>query len=99
MAKEKNEIKQTIKKIAKDCTQVHEVYEDLGNIYERISNLPGKGYEKKYDLMTVIGAKSEYTKRFTVKNDFAGDEDIGLCCARKNTKGILLFCAVFKGTE
>lgn len=70
MDKECREIKKEIIAIAKKFREEKEVCDYLAEKYEQISNLPGKGYEKKYDVMKIINAKNEYTKRFTVKNYF-----------------------------
>lgn len=100
MDKECREIKKEIIAIAKKFREEKEVCDYLAEKYEQISNLPGKGYEKKYDVMKIINAKNEYTKRFTVKNYFGGDEDIELVVLRSDEykKYFVILCG-FQGNR
>lgn len=91
-------IKAVIKRIKNDDDKVDEIYEDLGNTYEKISNIKGKGYEDKYNLITILSATALYTKSFTVTNAFGGRERIELSILKPKEYGVymILFCG-FQG--
>ena len=98
MAREITSIKKAIKRIKHDCEQIHEIYEDLGNTYEKISNIKGEGYENKYNLITILSTKALYSKKFTAQNDFGGWENIDLAILKPKENGVymILFCG-FQG--
>ena len=100
MAREITNIKKVIKRIKNDCDKVDEIYEDLGNTYEKISNIKGKGYEDKYNLITILSAKALYSKKFIAKNDFGGWENIDLAILKPKEYGVymILFCG-FQGNR
>ena len=87
-------IKTVIKRIKNDCDKVDEIYEDLGNTYEKISNIKGKGYEYKYNLITILSAKVLYSKKFIAKNYFRGIENIELAIVKPKEYDVymILFC-------
>lgn len=91
-------IKTVIKRIKNDDDKVDEIYEDLGNTYEKISNIKGKGYEDKYNLITILSAKILYSKKFIAQNDFGGIENIELAIVKPKEYGVymILFCG-FQG--
>lgn len=91
-------IKAVINRIKNDDDKVDEIYEDLGNTYEKISNIKGKGYEYKYNLITILSARVLYSKKLIAKNDFGGIENIELAIVKPKEYGVymILFCG-FQG--
>ncbi len=87
-------IRKTIILAKKTCGTVDEVYDYLGTKYEKISNEKGKGYENKYDLVTILSATLLYSKRFAVTNTFGGRETIELSIQKPKEYGeyMILFC-------
>lgn len=78
----------------KTCGTEEEVENYLETKYEKISNVKGKGYEDKYNLITILSATALYTKSFTVTNAFGGRERIELSILKPKEYGeymIVLF--------
>ncbi len=78
----------------KTCCTEEELEDYLGTKYEKISNVKGKGYENKYNLITILSAKALYSKRFTAINAFGGREEIELAILNPKEYGeymIILF--------
>lgn len=71
-------IRRAIIEAKKTCCTEEELEDYLGTKYEKISNIKGKGYENKYNLIVILSATALYPKRFTVTNTFGGREKIEL---------------------
>ena len=78
----------------KTCGTEEELENYLETKYEKISNVKGKGYENKYNLITILSATALYPKSFTVTNAFGGRETIELSILKPKEYGeymVLLF--------
>lgn len=91
-------IKAVINRIKNDDDKVDEIYEDLGNTYEKISNIKGKGYEDKYNVIKILSAKTLYSKKLIAQNVFGGLENIQLAIVKPKEYGVymIIFCG-FQG--
>lgn len=87
-------IRKSIIAAKKNCVTEEEFENYLETKYEKISNVKGKGYENKYNLITILSAKALYSKKFTAKNDFGGWENIDLAILKPKEYGeyMILLC-------
>lgn len=63
--------KRRIKDLCKGLKDIDEVHNALEYIYERVSNIKGKGYAEKYDVMEIFHSKTLKTfgKKFGKGHD------------------------------
>lgn len=78
----------------KTCGTEEELENYLGTKYEKISNVKGKGYENRYDLITILSATLLYSQRFVVTNAFGGRETVELSILKPKAYGeyMVLLC-------
>ena len=56
-----------VKMLCKTTKNINDLHSSLDFLYERISNIKGKGYQEKYDVMEILHSKTMkmFTKRFS----------------------------------